>query len=186
MTRLRMRLAVALLLVAAATLTTARTSGVTLPAAAGVTSGVSTSHLGTTKTLSTIYPMRLVQSTGNLYWTANVPTSDGDDFSRVYRMSKSGTPGTERLLYQETHPGDRYFSAFAWAKVGNRYWGYFVVNNSSTHTSVIKRVSLGGGPATTLVTSPRYIGNRDLVSDGTYLFWGDAGGLRRSRVNGSS
>ena len=99
-------------------------------------------------------------------------------------MSKVGTPGTERLLYQEAHNGSRFFNAITYAKIGTSFFGYFVVNNSATHTSVIKRVPLAGGAATTIVTSPRYISTRDLVTDGLTLYWADEGGLRRSPIGG--
>ena len=143
-----------------------------------------TSRIGTLTTLSRIVPSRLVQSTGNLYWTNNVVPSGGIGFARVYRMSKVGTPGTERLLYQEAHNGSRFFNAITYAKIGTSFFGYFVVNNSATHTSVIKRVPLAGGAASTIVTSPRYISTRDLVTDGLTLYWADEGGLRRSPIGG--
>ena len=141
---------------------------------------------GTLVTLSETRPTRLVLSTGNVYWTTNVDPVVGVGHSRIYRMSKSGKPGTERLIYQETHDGAKRFYDITFAKIGARYYAFFVVNNLDARTSVIKRVSLGGGAATTIVTAPRYISTRDLETDGTYLFWADEGGLRRVSLAGGS
>lgn len=142
---------------------------------------------GTLTTLSKARPFHLVQSTGNLYWTANTdPNSNGVAFSRIYRMSKAGSPGTARVLYQESHDGTPYFAALSYAKLGTRYYAFFVVNDPANHTSVIKRVWLGGGAARTIATSPGYIGSRDLVTDGTYLFWADEKGLRRTKLDGKA
>jgi hypothetical protein len=50
--------------------------------------------------------------------------------------------------------------------------------------SKIKRVPLAGGSAVTLATSPAYIGLRDIDTDGTSLYWADAGGLRKMPIGG--
>jgi hypothetical protein len=143
--------------------------------------------IGALETLSRTHPFHLVQSTGNLYWTVNTDqNSNGVAFSQIYRMSKQGPPGTERVIYQESHDGGPYFAALTYAKLGSQYYAFFVVNDPEAHTSVIKRVSLGGGTAQRILTSPGYIGSRDLVTDGTYLFWADDKGLRRSKVDGTA
>jgi hypothetical protein len=133
---------------------------------------------------------RLVQSTGNLYWTSNGEGFNGG--SGVYRAPKSNTPGQEIQLYAEDYnppqPEPNY-GAITWAKVGDEYYGYFVVDytppNSSPTTSVIKVVPLSGGSAEVLVTAPALIGyTRDLVTDGSSLCWADAQGIRSVPVGG--
>ncbi len=126
----------------------------------------------------------MTQSTGNLYWTTTVADdATSSSTGHVYRMSKNVVPGTPRALYSETSSG-LWFGDLTWAKVGASYYGYFVVNDSSG--SKIKRIPLGGGQATTLTTSTNQIGSRDLVTDGTALFWADGQGLRRMSVAGGA
>jgi hypothetical protein len=59
-----------------------------------------------------------------------------------------------------------------------------VANYPSLGISQIKQVSLAGGAAATLATSPSSIGSRDLVNDGSFLYWADAGGIRRMALTG--
>jgi hypothetical protein len=128
-------------------------------------------------------PERLVQSTGNLYWTANVLNEFGRSTSTVYRTGKLDRPGQEHALYRLSHGGEIHFGALTYAQVGTWY-GYVVVNDRSTSRSQIRRVPLAGGPAVTLTTSPRSIGGRDLTTDGRTLFWADEGGLRSMPIGG--
>jgi hypothetical protein len=139
----------------------------------------------TVTTLSIFEPDHLLQSRGNLYWTYNVGSTGGQHHARLYSMSKAGPAGTAFLRYQESGTDLIYFRALAYAKIGTQWYAYFVVDNASTHTSVIKRVNLAGGSAVTIVASPRFIGSRGLVTDGRFLFWADEGGLRRSTMGGA-
>lgn len=131
---------------------------------------------------------RLIQSTGNLYWTSNGEGFNGG--SGIYRASKSNTPGQEIQLYGENpnppEPEPNY-GAITWAKVGDEYYGYFAANytppNSPT-TSVIKVVPLSGGSAEGFVTAPAPIYDSDLVTDGSSLCWADAQGIRSVPVGG--
>lgn len=134
--------------------------------------------------VSNMDPERLVQSTGNLYWTTNNLNEFGPSSSRVIRASKLARPGEHRVLYRLSHNGNVQFAALAYARVGNTWFGYVVSNNTRAHTSRILRVPLAGGAATTLVTSPSYIGLRDLVTDGSSLYWADEGGIRRVPLAG--
>jgi hypothetical protein len=152
---------------------------------------------GTTP-LSYTQPDRLVQSAGNLYWTANSTTRvvDGGhetvtSTADVYRASKDNVPGDETVLYQESRSGTSstpsvQFGAITYALVGGTWYGYFVANYPVKGTSKIERVPLAGGSAKVLATSPAQIGNRDLVTDGSYLYWADARGIRRLAVGGGA
>ena len=150
-----------------------------------------------TSELAASSPAGLIQSTGNLYWTANSrglvigPGRPGvklplDYIGTVFRASKSNTPGNETILYQEHSRASLNFGAIKWALVGGQYYGYFVVNYPSQGISEIKRVSLAGGAAVTLATSPAPIGDRDLVTDGSDLYWADAKGIREMPINGGA
>ena len=112
-------------------------------------------------------PSRLIQSTGNLYWTANRFTTSGQWVASVYRTSKQAVPGQERALFQMVHHGELAFGALAYAKIGSTYFGFVVVNNLLAQTSEILRFPLGGGAGHVMATSPTYIGPRDLVTDGS-------------------
>jgi surface antigen len=134
-------------------------------------------------TLSYAQPHRLIQSTGNLYWTAS-QTVQGRTTADVYRASKSNQPGQEQILYQELSlpSAPVNFEAITYANVGGAWYGYFVANCSDE--SQIKRVPLTGGAAVVLATSPAAIGNRDLVTDGSSLYWADADGIRTMAITG--
>ena len=143
--------------------------------------------LGAIATLSYAQPSRLIQSNGNLYWTARL-TVQGRTAADVYRASKTSEPGQERLLYQELSlPSSQVnFEAITCANVAGTWYGYFVANYPSQRESQIKRVPLAGGAAVVLATSPAAIGNRDLVTDGSSLYWADAGGIRRMAITGGA
>lgn len=126
---------------------------------------------------------RMVQSTGNLYWTSHVLNEFGASSASVYRASKGSTPGAERALYTEWGSGYFFFGDLTYAAT-NDWYGYFVANYPASGVSQIKRIPLAGGAAVTLATSPSYVGLRDLHTDGAHLFWADNGGLRRMPIGG--
>ena len=167
---------------------------------------------GAAATLSYSHPNRLLQSTGNLYWTAAqtvqvvaaqtvqvvaaarttrgtaAQTVQGTSEAVVYRASKTNQPGQERVLYAEASSplSPVNFQAITYANVGGSWYGYFVANYPLWHESVIKRVPLTGGAAVVLATSQAVIGTRDLVTDGSSLYWADAGGIRKMAINGGT
>jgi surface antigen len=159
---------------------------------------------GAAATLSYSRPNRLLQSTGNLYWTGAqtaqvvvaartiqgtaARTVQGTSEAVVYRASKTNQPGQERVLYAEASSplSPVNFQAITYANVGGSWYGYFVANYPLWQESVIKRVPLAGGAAVVLATSPAAIGTRDLVTDGTSLYWADAGGIRMMAINGGT
>jgi surface antigen len=160
-------------------------------------------HFQAAATLSYSRPNRLLQSTGNLYWTAAQTAKviaaqsvqgmaaqavQGTSEAVVYRASKTNQPGQERILYQETSSplSPVNFEAITYANVGGSWYGYFVANYPLQHVSRIKRVPLTGGTAVVLATSPVAIGTRDLVTDGSSLYWADAGGIRKMAINGGT
>jgi hypothetical protein len=135
--------------------------------------------------LSDIWAARLIQSTGNLYWSANGAAFDGDQ-SCIYRASKSSSPGEEIQLYAEPEAGNPtdLFEALTFAKVDDDFYGYFVANYPSM--SQIKRIPLAGGPAVVLADSPATIGHGDLVTDGAFLCWADSEGIRSMPIGGGT
>ena len=144
-------------------------------------------HFRTT-TLSNTKPDRLIQSTGNLYWTAD-QTAGGLSHAEVFRASKDNVPGQERILYQESFAMTSAlvdFEAITYANVGGDWYGYFVANYPLRNESQIKRVPLAGGAAVVLATSPAAISNRDLVTDGSFLYWADKNGIRKMAIAGGA
>jgi hypothetical protein len=123
-------------------------------------------------------PNGLVASTGNLYWTSTAVDEFGPDVSTVWRAGKNNVPGNESVLYRE-FGDDRFFGSIVFANPG-AFFGYFIANyiTPTGVTSQIKRVPLTGGQAVVIATSPAPIGLRDLLTDGSMLFWVDAGGIR--------
>ena len=129
-------------------------------------------------------PTRLIQSTGNLYWTS---------VYGIFRASKSSQPGDEEWLYRDKDAGSTGFTGLTFAKVDGEFYGYFVANYSGNgvNSSQIKRIPLGSftpdGQATILANSPVPIGD-NLVTDGSFLYWADYGvnehGIRRMPIGG--
>jgi hypothetical protein len=135
--------------------------------------------------LSFTRPTRLIQSTGNLYWSSNPPLLERQvSLPTIFRASKSSQPGEEIALYTETPPdnGSLEFGALTFAKLEGSFFLFFVANYSDQHgnsTSQIKSISLDGGNAVGVVaSSPAPIGVGDLVTDGSFLCWADGEGIR--------
>ena len=128
-------------------------------------------------------PTGLIASTGNLYWTSKIYNEFGPDISVVWRAGKYNVPGNEVALYSE-YGDDRYFGDIVYANPGS-FYGYFVANyqTAGVLSSQIKRVPLTGGPSVVIANSPAPIA-RDLVTDGTRLFWVDSGGIRSVLLGG--
>ena len=128
-------------------------------------------------------PNGLIASTGNLYWTSKIYNEFGPDSSVVWRAGKNNIPGNEVMLYHEDGD-DRFFGDIVYANPGT-FYGYFVANYQTAGGSIsqIKRVPLTGGPATVIANSPA-LAPRDLVTDGTRLFWVDEGGIQSVPLGG--
>jgi len=136
-------------------------------------------------TASDTQPSRLIQSTGNLYWTVNQTVGD-TWYAYLYRTSKSSQPGDEQVLYQQAGSAASapHFGAITYANVGGTWYGYIVVNYPYTGESQIIRVPLASGPAVVLATAPSFIGNADLVTDGSSLYWADGPDIRAMAITG--
>jgi hypothetical protein len=152
-------------------------------ASAAAAVGVGVPSAADAGVLSYSQPHRVAPSTGNLYWTAG---PGNDAIGQVWRASKQNQPGQETLLYEEQHKYPTDFEAITYALVNGQYYGYFVANYPTLNRSVLKRVPLSGGPAVTVAHSPAYVGDRDLVNDGAYLYWADAKGIRRVKIGGGT
>ena len=132
--------------------------------------------------VSHITATQLIQSNGNLYWAANVEAEFSPTPASVYRTSKSGTPGSERLLYRV--PTGSYFRSLTYAKVGGVWSGYFIAEEPGA--TRIKRIPLAGGAATVVATLQQNSGANHLVNDGTTLFWSDSAGVRAMPIGGGA
>jgi len=154
--------------------------------------------------LSDTTPTRLIQSTGNLYWSSNPWVIEIQHASKlnvpaptIFRASKSSQPGEEVALYTEPGTGGEWtsseFGALTFAKVDDEFYGYFVANytDKSQTTSQIKRIPLGAvtpsGHADVLLDpAPATIGLGDLVTDGSFLCWADNEGIRSMPIGGGT
>jgi hypothetical protein len=143
---------------------------------AGLETDVESAALTNPTAVSNVAPNGLIQSTGNLYWTANGRTVFPSNYwARVYRTGKYDLPGSEAILYSESSTLPVNFGDITWAYVGGNYYGYFVANYRTG--TVIKRVPLSGGSATVMATAPNPVIKNTLVNDGTNLYWADSTGL---------
>jgi hypothetical protein len=138
-------------------------------------------------------PAAIRQSTGNLYWTANASSEFGGYTAKVFRASKSNTPGNEAVLYAEASSTPVTFGALTYAEVNGTFFAYFVANYGSV--SQIKRVPLTGGTATVMATSPASIGTRQTLQTDAILprgrvhdrlYWADATGIRSMPLVGGA
>ena len=139
--------------------------------------------LGSQSVVAISSPSGLVASTGNLYWTSKSFNEFGSDTSTVWRAGKNNVPGNEIALYQESGD-DRFFGDIVFANPG-AFFGYFVASYQTPGglKSQIKRVPLTGGAAVVIADTPAPKA-RDLLTDGTKLFWIDAGGIRSVPIGG--
>ena len=122
-------------------------------------------------------PDGLILSTGNLYFTSHDAAG-----AAVWRTSQTSVPGQETILFWEA--GAR-FGDIVFAQVGGNFFGYFFAQKAGVIT--IRRVSLTGGNATVLATITNVdIANshRNLVTDGTNLYWQDDRAIRKMSING--
>lgn len=127
---------------------------------------------------------RLVQSTGNLYWTANVQVFRGVWEARVYRTGKTSRPGSETVIFRTRHLGTTSIGSLTYALVAGNWYGFTVLNQGGY--SRIVRFPLAGGNAVTRASGLQYIGvSRELHTDGVYLYWHDLYGIRRMPILGS-
>ena len=139
--------------------------------------------------LSYSAPSRLIQSTGNLYWTSNTynPFRATPYESFVWRAAKTNTPGQEIELFGQSSTTPFSFGDVTYAQVGGTWYGYFVVNYPVARISRIERIGLTPtASATILLNSVPLIGQDDLVTDGSYLYWADAGAIRKMPIGGGT
>lgn len=162
-------------------------------AAAVLASAVAVGGVGTAQAaaatptlLSYTSPTRLVQSTGNLYWTTNSYNRSSATYtSTVYRASKTNTPGDEITLFSKSSATPFSFGDLTYAQVGGTWYGYFVVNYPDAGYSQIARIGLTPTASATILQSDvPMIGDDDLVTDGSYLYWADAKGLHKTAIGG--
>jgi hypothetical protein len=151
--------------------------------------GAANASAATPTLLSFNAPSRLIPSTGNLYWTSNSynPFSATPYTSSVWRASKTNTPGQEILLYSQSSTKPFSFGDIAYAQVAGNWYGYFVYNNPGARASRIERIGLTPtATATILRSNLPLIGQDDLVTDWSYLYWADAKAVRKMPIGGGT
>ena len=153
--------------------------------------GVRAAHAAaaTPTLLSYSSPARLIQSTGNLYWTSNTysPFRATPYESFVWRAAKTNTPGHEIELFGQASTTPFSFGDVTYAQVAGNWYGYFVFNNPATRTSRIERIGLTPtANATVLRANLPLMGQDDLATDGSYLYWADAATIRKMPIGGGT
>lgn len=140
--------------------------------------GTASAAAGMPTTVSNATPSRMVQSQGNLYWTWN----ETPHLSFVYREAKTGAPGQEIPLASITSTTPMSLGDIAYAQINGTWFGFVVANYTSQGYSAILRVPLSPPPdptkaAQAIVYVQPMIGQRDIATDGTNLYWASSGGL---------
>jgi hypothetical protein len=153
------------------------------------TEGAGTSAAALTSGLVSLrQPDGLILSTGNIYFTSHEHIGGRTDAS-VWRTAQSAVPGQEGLLYKENAA---LFGDIVFANVGGTFFGYFFATTPPAPPVVIKRVPLTGGAATIVPAGPAgHIGfididntHRNLVTDGSFLYWQDRRAVQKMPIGG--
>ena len=113
-------------------------------------------------------PDRLDSFGDDLFWTTTRRIGGGPSIALVHRAHGD----TVTTVYRE-------FGVWFGDVAGGRF---VVVNDDLRGVSRIKLIDRG----VTLATSMRPIGRRDLLTDGTTLYWADAAGIRAVAVRGGT
>ena len=151
--------------------------------------GVANAAAATPTVLSYQTPSRLIQSTGNLYWTSNLynPGSSTPYESFVWRASKTNEPGQEIELFSQLRSKPGSFGDITYAQVAGNWYGYFVANYPKAGISRIERIGLTPTASAYIVKDNLPpIGQNDLVTDGSYLYWADGSAIRKMPIAGGA
>jgi hypothetical protein len=150
--------------------------------------GVAAEALTGPTAVANMSPSGVVESTGNLYWTANHSTIFPRSYSaQVFRAAKTNVPGQETVLYQESSSSPFSFGNITFANVGGVWYGYFIVSYRFGGT-VIKRVPLdGSSAAVTLGSAGQWASaGSPLQTDGTYLYYYGSDGMYAATMDAGS
>ena len=132
----------------------------------------------------------LILSTANIYFTShsffNPPINTR---ASVWRTAQSAVSGQEASLYSEW---SAWFGDIVFANVGGTFYGYFFATTAVGQDLSIKRVPLTGLPAgvpATPVGDPLEFfdiqrTHRNLVTDGSFLYWQDSSAVRKMPIGG--
>jgi hypothetical protein len=154
--------------------------------------GVHPIAAATSELVSKRQPDGLILSTANVYFTARDYTSAHTQTAKVWRTAQTAAPGQEAFLCGE--PG-AFFSDIVFANVGGTFYGYFFATTAAVGERVwIKRVPLapviGGHTATSVGDDLGVFDIRDthrnLVTDGSFLYWQDGRAVWRMSVGGDA
>jgi hypothetical protein len=143
--------------------------------------------VGPTK-LSNEKPSGLVVTTDHLFWTTSHFTEVGNDWATVYRTSKVN-PTSHVLIHQRIeNPNEASFFLFgdiAHATAGgvpHVFFSYSYSVDGFTGAYIMRLPAAGG--AATVVGASEYVGENEVVTDGSGLFWSDWTDTRRLPVAG--
>ena len=135
-------------------------------------------------------PLGLSAASSSLYWTSFETDGLGQTYAVVWTGTKDSSPGGEIPLHTRIEPADSSgFSEFA--SIAQPAGGgpslYFVDNYSveGLAGSYIFRMAQDGG-GVTLIGASDYVSHRDLVTDGTAVFWSDGRAVYRVPAAGGS
>lgn len=145
--------------------------------------------VGPTK-LSNETPGGLVVTADHLFWTATHFTEVGNDWATVYRTSKA-SPTAHVLIHQRIeNPNETSFFLFgdiahaSAAGVPSVFFSYSYSVDGFTGAYVMRLPAAGG--AVTVVGASDYVGENELVTDGSSVFWSDWGTTHRIPVAGGA
>ena len=132
----------------------------------------------------------LILSTANIYFTSHDYTSGGTTNAKVWRTAQTAAPGQEAYLCGEL---GAWFGDIVFANVGGTFYGYFFATAAAVGRPVsIKRVPLApvpGGHTATAVAHDLDLfdirnTHRNLVTDGSFLYWQDSSAVRKMPIGG--
>ncbi|HTE51941.1 MAG TPA: hypothetical protein VK698_13900 [Kofleriaceae bacterium] len=140
--------------------------------------------VGPTK-LSNSAPTGLVAAADFLYWTSQEIDAAGPDSASVWRGSTNTHPGAEGLIYRQLGDSNETsfygFGEVAQVSTAGGSFTFFVNNYSVdgfTGAYILRVPSAGGGVA--VVGASDYVGDGQLVADGSSVFWSDWSSIYRA------
>jgi hypothetical protein len=149
--------------------------------------------LGTTITLSSVVPKGVLvdDDLSSVYFTgreSSIPSN-----AAMWRVSKFGYAAAQIIHREATSPGSVSFGNLAHRTINGTGWIYFVVNfdDGTGPRSQIKRLNgnvqgTSDVPATVVVDVPHSIGQGELATDETSIYWGDTEGVHKAPLAGGA
>lgn len=148
----------------------------------------------TTVSDTTNYVTGLAVTDDDAVWAAR-EVEDFGNVTKLRRTDKNNPQLPSEVIHEERFTGGAIaIDSLTTADVGGTRYVYFVVNkyyssqsstNPGRHLSYINRIPIAGGPVKG-IASPLPMGQNDLKTDGSYVYWVDREAVRKVPMDGGT